>query len=55
MNIDLKNSLVMALVGAAITSAGFLAKDHFDAENKKEKFVFEGIGVSTLLIQIRRI
>ncbi|TMP46557.1 hypothetical protein CWB96_13465 [Pseudoalteromonas citrea] len=41
MNIDLKNSLVMALVGAAITSAGFLAKDHFDAEKKKEKFVFE--------------
>lgn len=41
MNSELKNNLIMALVGAILASAGFLVKGHFEAEGKKEKFVFE--------------
>ena len=41
MNIDLRNNLIMALVGAILASGGFLAKDYFEAEGKKEKFAFE--------------
>ncbi|MBY8192048.1 hypothetical protein KW510_05955 [Vibrio fluvialis] len=41
MNIDLKNNLIMALVGAVLASGGFLATDYFETENKKNKFVFE--------------
>ncbi|HDU8579768.1 MULTISPECIES: hypothetical protein [unclassified Vibrio] len=40
MNSDLKNNLIMALVGAILASAGFVAKGYFEAESEKEKFAF---------------
>lgn len=41
MNIELKNSLITIFVTATLTSSGWLAKDYFESENKKEKFAFE--------------
>lgn len=41
MNTDLRNNLTMALVGVVLASGGFLAKDYFESEGKKEMFVFE--------------
>ncbi|MCP4550758.1 MAG: hypothetical protein GY834_01685 [Bacteroidetes bacterium] len=41
MNIDLKNNLIMALVGAILASGGFIAKDYFETEGEKDKFAFE--------------
>jgi len=41
VNIDLKNNLIMALVGAILASGGFLAKDYFETEGEKEKFAFQ--------------
>lgn len=41
LNKELKNSLIMTLVGALLASSGFLVKDYFESEEKQEQFVFE--------------
>jgi hypothetical protein len=41
VNIDLRNNLITASVGATLASGGFLAKDYFETEGEQEKFAFE--------------
>lgn len=41
MNRELKNNVLVALLTATLASGGFLARDHFESENEKSRFIFE--------------
>jgi hypothetical protein len=38
---ELRDKILIALLGAAITAVGFLAKDHFEHKNKRDEYVKE--------------